>query len=372
MSFLQSFVVSFLVVILIMPTFISLMKKHNVLDRCGGRKIHKGEKVNLGGIVIFIGFAVALISVFFTSKIESFYFEITFLILLACSVFVGVRDDMNSLSPSSKLILEVAVILFLCEMNIRIDNLYGFMGIYKLNPFVSYALTLFVFIVILNAYNLIDGIDGQATTQALAVFIPILLFLLFIVPFSVRSNWGSVYFWIVICLAIIGALFAFLIFNWEPSKIFMGDTGSITIGIILSSTMIAAIRFGGCLEQNAELYNCPIKSVIGVVFSLFFIPLADTLRVFAYRVSRRRSPMYPDKSHIHHYFIRTGATHKTTALITLSFSLVTSLICIILSLFFNDNILIPILVILFFVYIFALKYITKYRIKKMRLVRHKS
>jgi len=351
-----------------MPFFIKLMQKYKVIDCSGGRKIHKGEKVNIGGAVIFLAFLISyIIAIPQISKYDSIDLILSFIAIISSIVIVGIRDDMNSLSAKSKLIIEIIAILFLCAIGIRIDSFYGFLGIYELPNWVSYAVTVFFYIVILNTYNLIDGIDGQSATQALAVFLPLLIFFILIVPGTIATGtFGSTFFWSIICASTIGAICGFLWFNWEPSKVFMGDTGSISIGMILASTMIAAIQYNGEYGLKIAIFDQPIKSNIGVVVTLFFIPLADTLRVFTQRIREGHSPFRPDKSHIHHFFLRTGASHSQTALIVLSFSMIVSTIGVIASLFLDDNIFIPLLILLYILYVYALTTVTKLRITKMK------
>ena len=347
------------------------MLKYNVLDRSGGRKIHKGQKVNIGGAVIFVAFLISyIIAIPQIANTDSVDLVISFISIISCIVIIGIRDDMNSLTAKNKLILEIIAILFLCAIGIRIDNLYGFLGIYNLPIWISYSITIFFYVVILNTYNLIDGIDGQSATQALSIFIPLLVFFSLIVPSSLSANtFGSTHFWSIVCVSIIGALMGFLYFNWEPSRVFMGDTGSISIGMILASTMIAAIQYNGEYNSEIAILGHPIKSNIGVIVSLFFIPLADTLRVFMHRLSKRKSPFSPDKSHIHHYLLRTGASHSESALIVLAFSIIVSTIGIIASMFLSDIIFIPLLILLFLIYIYALSSFTKSRIKKLKKTR---
>jgi UDP-N-acetylmuramyl pentapeptide phosphotransferase/UDP-N-acetylglucosamine-1-phosphate transferase len=351
-----------------MPLFIRLMLRYKVLDTSGGRKIHKGEKVNSGGAVIFIAFAISyLISLPEISVHDPVDLAICFILIIACILIVGIRDDMRSLSAKNKLVLEIIAVLFLCKIGVRVDGLFGFLGIYDIPTWLSYGITVFFFIVILNTYNLIDGIDGQSATQALIVFIPLLIFFLFIVPGNASANcFGSTHFWAIICISIIGALLGFLVFNWEPSKVFMGDTGSISIGMILASTMIAAIQYNGEYGHEIKIFGTPIISNYGVVVSLFFIPLADTLRVFLHRISKGRSPFTPDKSHVHHYLLRLGASHSQSTLIILAFSIIISSIGIIASTILSDIIFIPLLIILYFIYTYMLYYITELRLIKMK------
>lgn len=365
------FLISLLLVLFIMPIFIRLMLKYKVFDISGGRKIHKGLKVNSGGAVIFIAFAISyLISLPEISLHNPLDLAICFILIITCILVVGIRDDMKSLTAKNKLVLEIIAILFLCKIGIRVDGLFGFLGIYDIPTWLSYSITIFFFVVIINTYNLIDGIDGQSATQALIVYIPLLFFFLFIVPGNASANcFGSTHFWAIICVSIIGALFGFLFFNWEPAKVFMGDTGSISIGMILASTMIAAIQYNGEYGTEIKIFGSPIISNYGVIVSLFFIPLADTLRVFIYRIRKKCSPFKPDKSHVHHYLLRTGASHSQSALIVLSFSIIISTIGIIASTFISDIVFIPLLIILYFLYINVLSYVTKLRLKKMKKTR---
>ena len=145
----------------------------------------------------------------------------------------------------------------------------------------------------------------------------------------------------------------------------MGDTGSLSIGMILASVMIAAIQYNGSYGSDINILGFEIKSKIGVIVLLFFIPLADTLRVFCARIKKGKSPFNPDKSHIHHLLIRTGACHQTSTLITLTSSIFISIIGIILSTIFTDNIFIPLMIVLFILYFRAIIYFTKFRIKRM-------
>lgn len=367
MIYIYCFLISALLVLFIMPYYIKLMLKYKVLDRSGGRKIHTGIKVNVGGLVLFISFLASyIVSLPYLSNNENIDSTITFILIIACLIVVGVRDDMNSLTAKSKLVIEIMAILFLCRMGILIDNLYGFFGIYELPLWVSYVVTIFFFVVIINTYNLIDGIDGQATTQALIILIPLFIFFLFLGNNHSEIAFHNPNFWTIICISIIGALVSFLYYNWEPSRIFMGDTGSIFIGTIIACTMVSAINFNGHNHNDFNLFGFEIKSKIGVVVSLFYIPLADTLRVFCARVLKKKSPFSPDKSHIHHFLLRTGASHKTSTLITLTFSIIISTLGLIFSLIFTDNIFIPLLVVLFILYVITISYITKRRLELMK------
>lgn len=368
MIYIYHFFISALLALFIMPYYIKIMLKYKVLDRSGGRKIHKGIKVNAGGLVIFISFLASyIVALPNISNNGNFASAIIFILLLACIIVIGVRDDMHSLTAKSKLVLEIIVILFLCRMGIIIDNFYGFLGIYELPLWVSYVITIFFFIVIINTYNLIDGIDGQAGTQALIILIPLLVFFLILGNSNAQIIFHNPKFWAIISISLIGALISFLYYNWEPSKVFMGDTGSIFIGTIIACLMVVAIKFNGNNNGDFTLFGFEIKSKIGVVVSLFYIPLADTLRVFCARAFKGKSPFSPDKSHIHHFLLRTGASHKNSTLTTLTFSLIVSILGLFFSVIFTDNIFIPLLVVFFFVYVMSVSFITKKRLETLKI-----
>lgn len=367
MTLFYCFLISLLLVLFIMPIFIKLMLKYKIFDFPGGRKIHKNKKNNLGGAVIFLGFLISYIHALPSITREvSIELVLTYINVISCMVIVGIMDDLNSLRARDKLIIEVVFILFFCKMGIRLDNFYGFLGFYEASIWFSYIGTIFFYIVVINTFNLIDGIDGQAAVIALVVFVPIFFFFSFLVPDSDCKNcFGSVFFWSVVCVCIIGAILGFLHFNWEPSKVFMGDTGSLSIGMILASVMIVAIQYNGNYGSDINLLGFEIKSKIGVIVLLFFIPLADTLRVFCVRIKKGKSPFTPDKLHVHHLLIRTGACHRTSSLITLILSIIISIIGIILSTIFTDNIFIPLMIVLFIFYFRSVIYFTKLRIKIM-------
>lgn len=359
-------------VFIAMPAFIKLMHKHKVLDKSGGRKIHKGEKVNMGGIVIFFGFlCVYIIAIPIFLRHESIDLILTFILLLSIVVVVGIRDDMNSLSPITKLVIEIIIGIFFCKMGIKIDNLYGLYGFYEIPIWLSYIVTIAFVIIITNAYNLIDGVDGQSASQAILTLFLLFLFFYFLVPQGINSVFGNIEFWSIVSISLIGALSAYLYYNWYPSRVFMGDTGSMTIGVILSCVMIIAIQYNGSFGEDIKLFGNPIKSKIGVIVMLFYLPLVDTLRVFIARVMKGRSPLYPDKSHIHHFILRTSGTHQEATLTSFLFSLCFSMIGIFLSFYLRDDYFIPFMILLFFLYVLLLKIYTKYRMryktKKLRI-----
>jgi UDP-N-acetylmuramyl pentapeptide phosphotransferase/UDP-N-acetylglucosamine-1-phosphate transferase len=293
---ITSFVISFLIV----PVIIKYSLKRNLLDIPGRRKIHKKVTPSMGGIAIFCGFFIStLIWVDF-----SMWSEIKFiLVALFVIFFIGVRDDLVPLRAILKLIGQILAASFLIFLSdLRLDSFYGIFGITDLPDVVSYIITIFTIIIITNSFNLIDGLDGLAGTIAI-----ISLFCFGIWFYLIEDTTFA-----ILSFTMIGAVLAFLIFNWEPSEVFMGDTGALVIGMLLA---ILAIHF-----MNVN-YALPVESSyrfhssVGTAACFIIIPLVDTSRIIILRLLKNKSPFKPDKSHIHHAIMRMGKTHSQTTLI---------------------------------------------------------
>ncbi len=281
------------------PAVIIMLKKYKMMDLPGGRKIHKNLTPTMGGIPIFIGFGLSILIWMPLHYIGQFKFLLAafFLILI-----VGLRDDLTILRARQKLVGQVLVTSFLFYFcGVQITSLYGIFGIYDLSLWVSYGLTVFTLIVIINSYNLIDGIDGLAGIIGLG------LISLFGIWFL---NTGNIHF-SYLCFAIGGSILAFLIFNWAPSKIFMGDTGSSFIGTFLAVCTIMFINNNYALAPSIFKFNAYIGTAVG----LLIIPILDTTRIFAKRVLSGKSPLLPDRNHIHHLLLDLGLKHNEAALI---------------------------------------------------------
>lgn len=293
---ITSFVISFLIV----PVIIKYSLKKNLLDVPGRRKIHKKVTPSMGGIAIFCGFFISsLIWVDF-----SMWSDIKFILFaLFVIFFIGVRDDLVPLRAILKLIgqiLAASLLIFLSDL--RIDSLYGIFGITDLPDGISYVLTIFTIIVITNSFNLIDGLDGLAGTIAI-----IALFCFGTWFYLVGDNTFA-----ILSFTMMGAILAFLIFNWQPSEVFMGDTGALVIGMLLAILAIHFINLNFALPLDA-----PYKflSSIGTAACFIIIPLVDTSRIIILRLLKGKSPFKPDKNHIHHAIMRMGKTHSQTTLI---------------------------------------------------------
>ncbi|UCS93519.1 undecaprenyl/decaprenyl-phosphate alpha-N-acetylglucosaminyl 1-phosphate transferase [Echinicola marina] len=294
-----SVLTSFFIGVIITPLLIFLIKKGNILDKPGGRKIHKYSVPSMGGIAMFI----ALLSGVLIWLDYMQLMEIRFFLLgLGIMFILGLRDDLVELTAYQKLIGQlIAIITVVVLGDVRISNFYGFLGIEELPLWFSYGLTVFAIVGLTNAFNLIDGLDGLASSLSLITFI----FLGSWFIYSGEDTFGFIAF------TFVGAILSFLVYNWHPAKIFMGDTGSLTLGFTLSVMCIKFISVNGGLEQSDFKFSAPLTTAI----VLMIIPFYDTLRVFIRRASKGKSPMAADKSHVHHFLLRMGFRHDQVTMI---------------------------------------------------------
>lgn len=297
-----SFVVSFLIVYISIPSIVNVAKSKGLFDEPDIRKCHYHKVPNLGGVSIFA--AIIITTGLFLNVVANP--ELVYLLAaLTVMFFVGIKDDILIIAPSTKLMGELISVLILVVLgNLRFTSLHGFLGIYQIDYVSSVLLSTFVMIVIVNGFNLIDGIDGLAAGIGIVVSL----------------TFGSWFFLIgamnyaVMCTIMAGALLAFFRFNvfGGINKIFMGDTGSLLLGLLMS---VFVIRFN---EANLT-YHGPFSfhSAPAVSFGILIIPLFDTLRVFILRISKGRSPFRPDMNHLHHRVLKLGFTHvEATVTIT--------------------------------------------------------
>jgi UDP-N-acetylmuramyl pentapeptide phosphotransferase/UDP-N-acetylglucosamine-1-phosphate transferase len=191
---------------------------------------------------------------------------------------------------------------------IRLTTFYGLFGIWDIEVGFSYALSIFTIVALTNAFNLIDGIDGLAAT------IGILCSAIFGYWFFLM---GSDQF-AILAFSLLGSLFGFLYYNWSPAKIFMGDTGSLIVGFVISILAVKFIEMNRIMDKNAQF---KIHSVPVVTIAILIVPIFDTLRVFLIRIMKRKSPFIADRSHVHHVLLSIGLSHQKCVLIILIFNI---------------------------------------------------
>lgn len=292
-------VTSFLMAFLILPVLIKYSLKKNLVVVPGRRMMHKKVTPSLGGVAIFIGFMIAsLVWLDFSHWVTQRYLVASLFIIF----FLGVRDDLVPFNAWRKLIGQAAAILVLMFSEVKINSLYGLFGVYELPVAASVLLTVGFIIIVTNAFNLIDGLDGLAGSIGIIAF----------VGYGLWFHTTGQSFYAILCLAMVGGLLAFLIFNWQPAEIFMGDTGAMVAGMLLS---IVTIQFMNSNQALPADHTVRFNSSVGAGACMIVLPLCDTVRIILLRMARGQSPITPDKSHIHHGLVRLGLSHARAALL---------------------------------------------------------
>lgn len=295
MNLLLTTALSFIISIFAIPAVIRVADEKGLFDVPDSRKLHTKAIASLGGVGIFIGFFLStLLKISIYDNPEFQYFLAAALL----TFFLGIKDDILILSASKKFLGQLAAAAIVIHMGgIHIDSMHGFLGITKLAPYVSYPLTYITIIVIVNAFNLIDGVDGLAGSLG------ILTTAVFGTYFMMAGPAFAAYAGLAFSLT--GALCAFLIFNYHPAKIFMGDSGSLLLGLVNAILVIKFITVADAVNGSF-----PVTSSVAVGFSILLIPLLDTLRVFSVRIVSGRSPFSADRNHIHHLLLDRGLNHS--------------------------------------------------------------
>lgn len=271
------------------PKIIGLVEYKNLMDRPDQRSSHIKLTPTLGGISFFYTLIFAL---FFLKGWDSFEEAIYFIPGLTILFIVGLKDDLVVLSPFTKLIAQIMAISFiLYNDSFVIHSLNGFFGFYEIPFYVYYLVGGFMMLTIINAYNLIDGIDG------LAAIVGIVILIIYTAIFYITKE----YFYVLLCLSLNGSLVAFLSYNLSSTKkIFMGDTGSLIVGFIISSL---TLKFLALSPESYDSLPFLLENVPLIAIGILIVPLFDTARVFTIRLANKRSPFSPDRNHTHHILI---------------------------------------------------------------------
>ena len=281
----QSFIVSYLVI----PRIISIVRTKNLMDKPNQRSSHKEKTPTMGGVAFF---ASLLSSLYFLQVYDSHRLGLSLVIGLLILFYVGVKDDLVGVSPRTKIIGQMLSFIFVMDSNeLSITSLNGFLGFYELPLWISYFFGIFIIISIVNAYNLIDGINGSAS------MVGIMIFSIFSYIFYQTED----YYFVLLSISSIGCLAAFLRYNIsKKNSIFMGDTGSLLIGFVIG---VCTLRFLNLPIERLSMANINYYNKFVLVFIILYIPFVDTMRVFLIRILKHRSPFFADRNHIHHIMI---------------------------------------------------------------------
>jgi UDP-N-acetylmuramyl pentapeptide phosphotransferase/UDP-N-acetylglucosamine-1-phosphate transferase len=296
------------------PSILHVARFRHLYDDLGHfRKTHDHGIPRLGGVAIFVGFTITALLFCMADKSLPNNYLLTACIML---FIMGLKDDLSGVNSSTKFIIQLIVCIILVFLgDIRLTSLYGVFGIYGLPYFLSGCISILFLLMIVNAFNLIDGIDGLAATTGIVAN----------GSFAALFIYGHQYELAAISLAMTGAIIGFLKFNLTPAKIFMGDTGSLLIGLI---SAVMAIKF---MEVNKipNHLSPRIYSIPALTLAILIGPIFDTIRVFIIRIANGASPFEADRNHIHHRMLRLGLNHLQTTLILTSINILS--ICMVLT-----------------------------------------
>ena len=311
-AFLLSLIFGFIFI----PAILNFCKDRQLYDIPNQRKVHKTLTPRLGGVSFIPGMALSVLIVTSLMNVESSHtkvqislWSIAFLISVILIYAVGIIDDFIGLNAKIKFFVQCITAITLPACGLYINNLYGFLGIHEIPYIIGAPITVFVIVFIDNAINLIDGIDGlSASLSAIALTGFLYCF----------ANEGLRIYCLFIA-ALIGVLLPYLYFNiWGKTeknrKIFMGDSGSLTLGFILGFLFIK-------LSMNTPLLSTPANERFLFAYSLLIVPVFDTVRVIIHRIRTRRPLFQADKNHIHHKLMKAGLSQHITLIIILGINI---------------------------------------------------
>ena len=300
-----SFVVSFGLVWWIHPRIVKIARMNNIVDKPNARKLQSEPIPVLGGVAVFFGMVVGI---GFMSTFVALPSMLVVVTAMMAMLYTGTMDDVLDLSPSLRFGIEIAVVLCLIfggRGNFLIDDFHGLWGIHRIPEWVAWLLTVFAAVGIVNAINLIDGVNGLCSGYCItACFIfGTFFYCTHNVPMTLLAAVSA------------GALFPFFFHNvfGRTSRMFIGDGGTLVMGIVMAIFVCEVLRYDG----NA-VFGCGEQ--IPFTLAVLCIPVFDTLRVMSMRWWRGVSPFHPDKTHLHHLFIALGCSHPmtTAAILTLN------------------------------------------------------
>lgn len=326
LSFLLSVVVTFLLI----PQLVKISYKKRLFDKIDERKVHKVVVSRLGGVAfspaIIMGVALAFgVSLMSADKALATQFQadaselVLFIVALLMIYFGGMTDDILDSGYKLKFLVQFLGASCLAIAGVWMNNFYGLFGLTEIPAWFGISLSITATVFVVNAMNLIDGIDGLAAGLGIIGF-----FFFGCLFFSLGEYLNA-----VLAFTSLGSVLTFFFFNVYGSverrrKIFMGDCGSQTIGLLLAYFAISfsmsrtpAVDAAVNLAETGALTNVLQSTPLVVAFSIIMVPVLDTFRVFGSRIRAHKNPFKPDRTHIHHRFIDLGLSHRATLVVIL-------------------------------------------------------
>lgn len=289
------------------PFALRFALKHGIVDNPNARKLQRVPIPVFGGVVVYSGVLTGGLVLMALMPNPTLMWGLLGMMVM---MVIGTWDDIRGLSVAIRFLVEILLVLgFIFITGVYIDDLHGLFGVYSLNPWIGMSLSVFAGVGIINAVNLIDGVDGYSSGYGMMACT------CFAIAFW--SSWSPV----MVCMAvvIIGALLPFFMHNvfGVKSKMFIGDGGSLMLGMVIMVMAFYSMSSIGSLDGLEKENVC----IPAFVLAVCCIPVFDTLRVMTMRILRGKSPFSPDKTHLHHLFIDMGFSHLGAALFILFINL---------------------------------------------------
>lgn len=353
------FLLSFSVAYFALPSVIYVVKQKNLMDNPNERSSHKEKTPTLGGISFFVSIVFTLM-VFRPFDIDQV--GINILSGVGVLFFVGLKDDLVGVKPSTKIIGQIiATLMLFFSTDLKITTLDGFLNITDIPYWTSVFISCAIVMAIVNSYNLIDGINGSASMVGMVIFS----------AFAYVFYDAEMYYYFLLSILCIGFLLAFLRYNLSnKNRVFMGDTGSMIVGFVLA---VLAIKFFALDTTSLESAIINPTNKVWVLLSIIFIPFFDTTRVFTTRIIRHGKPFKADRSHIHHVFIDyLKLSHAKASILLASINLSVFIVILCLNTYLSSLWLGVLLTSIFIILSAMLFYVNRsyYSLKSKQKVRH--
>ncbi len=279
------------------PHILRIAKEKNIVDNPDARKLQRIPIPVMGGVAVVFGLLVGVMTF---NMFGDFNDMLAVFICMTIIMFVGLVDDIKGLSPRVRFVVEILLVMALIfSTGNQINSFHGMWGVEVLPSWLSIPLTVFACVGIINAVNLIDGVDGYSSGYC------VMACLYFGYTFLKLGNVRMV----VLAAITIGALLPFFFCNvfGRHSKMFIGDSGTLSMGILMSTFVANILTASTDVKVISENLG-----LIPLTLAIMSVPIFDTLRVMGSRIMRKTSPFYPDKTHLHHAFIDLGFSHIGT------------------------------------------------------------
>ena len=288
-----------------------IAKEKNLVDNPNARKLQKRPIPVLGGIAVFFG---VICGTLLASNIWDCKSILPIILAMSMMLYVGAIDDIIDLTPRNRIIIEVLAILgIIFSDDACIDSLHGLWGIESFSWWIGVPLTVFAGVGIINAMNMIDGVNGLSSGLCIT----------FSIMFGIAMFRAHDYPNSMLAFVYAGALIPFLIHNvlGKTSKMFIGDAGTMTMGILMTWYVIQMLRHDH-IDQWVNYINSQQLSLVALTLAILAVPVGDTLRVMFCRIMKGHSPFKADKTHLHHMLINYSGSHSLTSLMEIAIAIV--------------------------------------------------